>query len=62
MARYVITRSMVSLTRQMQPVSFTPEGVVSISYPTLVSSPLSLQASIGWHLLRPLKDLSDAIT
>jgi len=30
----------------MQPVTFTPEGAVSISYPTLVSSPLSLHASI----------------
>ena len=62
MARYVITRTISSLTRQArQPVSFTPEGAVSISYPTLVSSPLSLQAAIGYHLLRTLKDLSNTI-
>jgi len=28
------------------PVAFTPEGAVSVSYPTLVSSPISLSASI----------------
>lgn len=61
MARHAITRSMVSLTRQMQSVSFTPEGAVSISYPTLVSSPLSLQASVGWYLLGTLEDRSDPI-
>jgi len=39
-----------SLTRCLQQhVTFTPEGAVSISYPTLVSSPLSLQTSIGEH-------------
>ncbi|KIM85437.1 hypothetical protein PILCRDRAFT_817457 [Piloderma croceum F 1598] len=30
----------------MQPVVFTPEGAVTVSYQTLASSPLSLQASI----------------
>jgi len=29
-----------------QPVVFTPEGAVTVSYQTLTSSPLSLQASI----------------
>ena len=39
---------MVSLTRGLrQAVTFTREGAVSISYPALVSSPLSLQESIG---------------
>jgi hypothetical protein len=48
MARNVLYRSMAKLmARRVQPVAFTSEGAVSISYSTLVSSPLSLQASIG---------------
>lgn len=31
----------------MQTVAYTPEGAVTISYPTLLSSPLSLGSSIG---------------
>ncbi|KAF8634434.1 hypothetical protein AX15_000884 [Amanita polypyramis BW_CC] len=47
MVRFI--RGMVSLTRrriQAQAVEHTPEGAVAISYPTLVSSPLSLSNSI----------------
>ncbi len=29
------------------PIQFTPEGAVSISYPTLVADPRSLTSSIG---------------
>jgi hypothetical protein len=34
------------MTHRVQPVAFTSEGAISISYPTLVASPLSLQTSI----------------
>ncbi|KAF8640803.1 hypothetical protein AX17_000452 [Amanita inopinata Kibby_2008] len=37
---------MATLTRRMQPVEYTADGVVTISYPTLLSSPLSLAESI----------------
>ncbi|EJD04267.1 Clavaminate synthase-like protein [Fomitiporia mediterranea MF3/22] len=38
---------MATLTRsRLQPVTYSPEGAVTISYPTLQSSPLALQASI----------------
>ncbi|TFK76744.1 Clavaminate synthase-like protein [Pluteus cervinus] len=38
-------RTFASITRR-QAVKYTPEGAVEISYPTLVSSPLSLKESI----------------
>lgn len=47
MARNILTRSLATITRGLQAVRYTPEGAVEISYPVLVSSPLSLQASIG---------------
>ncbi|KAF5355765.1 hypothetical protein D9756_004042 [Leucocoprinus leucothites] len=46
MARRLLSRTMASLTRQMQPITRTAEGAVAISYPTLVSSPLSLRDAI----------------
>ncbi|KAH8120517.1 Clavaminate synthase-like protein [Phellopilus nigrolimitatus] len=48
-ARALLSRSMATLTRRVnysQPINFTPEGAVSISYPSLQNSPLSLQLSI----------------
>lgn len=47
MASNLLYRTMATLTRQMQPITRTAEGAVSISYPTLVSSPLSLGDAIG---------------
>ncbi|KAI0320433.1 Clavaminate synthase-like protein [Amylostereum chailletii] len=46
MFRRSLFRTMATVTRPVEPITFTPEGAVSISYPTLVSSPLSLTASI----------------
>ncbi|KAF8898476.1 Clavaminate synthase-like protein [Infundibulicybe gibba] len=46
MARNILLRNLATLTRRIQPVSYTPEGAVVISYPTLISSPLSLTPSI----------------
>lgn len=37
----------MSPARLAEPVTFTPEGAVAISYNALVSSPLSLTDSIG---------------
>ncbi|KAF9458723.1 Clavaminate synthase-like protein [Collybia nuda] len=37
---------MAHLTRRTQTIQYTPEGAVSISYPTLTSSPLSLGPAI----------------
>ncbi|KAL5535240.1 hypothetical protein ACEPAF_3334 [Sanghuangporus sanghuang] len=46
-ARAFLRRSLATLTRvPLQPVTYTPEGAVAISYPILQSSPLSLQTSI----------------
>ncbi|KAL5518676.1 hypothetical protein ACEPAH_359 [Sanghuangporus vaninii] len=46
-ARAFLRRSMTTLTRvRLQPVTYTPEGAVAISYPILQSSPLSLETSI----------------
>ncbi|EPQ61095.1 Clavaminate synthase-like protein [Gloeophyllum trabeum ATCC 11539] len=44
LARNLLKRTMTTITRQ--PVSYTADGAVSISYPTLVSDPLSLTESI----------------
>ena len=38
---------MTTAQQNTQGISYTPEGAVSISYQTLVSSPLSLGTSIG---------------
>ncbi|KAF8078252.1 Clavaminate synthase-like protein, partial [Lyophyllum atratum] len=46
MARNIFSRTMATLMRRLQAVQYTPEGAVTISYPTLVSSPLTLGASI----------------
>ncbi|PFH54757.1 hypothetical protein AMATHDRAFT_185582 [Amanita thiersii Skay4041] len=46
MFRTILSRTMATLTRRMQPIEYTPEGAVSVSYPTLVSSPLTLGDSI----------------
>ncbi|KAF5377212.1 hypothetical protein D9615_006327 [Tricholomella constricta] len=46
MARNLFFRTMATLTRRPQAVQYTSEGAVTISYPTLVSSPLTLGASI----------------
>ncbi|THH21002.1 hypothetical protein EW146_g469 [Bondarzewia mesenterica] len=40
------TWKMATVTRSMEPVNFTPEGAVTISFKTLVSAPLSLTTSI----------------
>ena len=40
-------RTMATATRTTEPIAFTSEGAVSISYSTLVASPSSLTASIG---------------
>ncbi|KZT22138.1 Clavaminate synthase-like protein [Neolentinus lepideus HHB14362 ss-1] len=37
---------MATISRQTQPLTYTADGAVSISYPTLVSDPLSLRDSI----------------
>lgn len=42
MARSILQRTLATITRRMQPVEYTADGVVTISHPTLVSSPLSL--------------------
>ncbi len=47
MASNLFSRTMATLNRQMQPVTRTVEGAVSISHATLVSSPLSLGDAIG---------------
>ncbi|KAF9455010.1 Clavaminate synthase-like protein, partial [Macrolepiota fuliginosa MF-IS2] len=48
MASNLLSRTMATatLTRQIQPIARTAEGAVTISYPILVSSPLSLGDSI----------------
>ncbi len=51
MSRSII-RGIVSQVRRMQTIEYTPEGAVTISYPTLVSSPLSLNSSIGQYFIR----------
>ncbi|KAG6844275.1 hypothetical protein H0H87_008224 [Tephrocybe sp. NHM501043] len=47
MARNLFSRTMATLMRRSQTVQYTSEGAVTISYPTLLSSPLSLSTSIG---------------
>ena len=48
LARLSIRRTFATLTRnRLQPVTYSPEGAVTISYPTLRASPLLLQESIG---------------
>ena len=47
LASRIIRRTMASLSGAQLPIAYTPEGAVKISYNTLVSSPLSLTASIG---------------
>ncbi|KAJ3570871.1 hypothetical protein NP233_g4122 [Leucocoprinus birnbaumii] len=47
MARQLLSRTVATLTRQVQPITRTAEGAVAISYPTLVSTPLSLGDAIA---------------
>jgi hypothetical protein len=65
MARNLLLRTMTTLTREThdQAISYISGGAVAISYPTLVSSPLSLRPSIGEVLrlirLSPLRISDD---
>lgn len=44
----ILHRAMATIAKQTgQPISYTPEGAVLISYKDLTSSPLSLSSSIG---------------
>lgn len=47
MASNLFSRTLATLTTKMQPIARTAEGAVSISYPTLLSSPHSLGDAIG---------------
>lgn len=47
-ARKFFPRTLALLTKACsQSIMYTPEGAVSISYPTLKADPLSLRTSIG---------------
>jgi hypothetical protein len=52
-----IIRGRVSQVRRMQTIEYTPEGAVTISYPTLLSSPLSLGSSIGQYFIQYTTEL-----
>lgn len=47
---HILTAVLMSPARVTEPVAFTPEGAVSVSYNTLVSSPLSLTDAIGMSI------------
>ena len=50
MMRQLLSRTIATLTRRMQqPISHTSEGAVVVSYPSLVSLPLSVGDAIGMY-------------